>query len=481
MRRALTVSVTLALVLALAPAGHGAMTPTADPDALVAAMEAQLGLVTAATFLELPPSGMPHATSDEPLAGFPVDGDTYTILTTGDPALATTGTTGSDGVGLGGGNARGDTDWDVTVLAISFTTPVGGDCLGFDFRFLSEEYPEWVGTDYNDAFIAELDDTTWTTMGSDIMAPDNFAFDENGDVISINAAGAASMNAANAAGTSYDGASALLRAQTPVGPGAHTLFLSIFDQGDSIYDSTVFIDNLFVGAAGPEGCDPGVIAVNEPPTAVAQASHALANLGETVTFDGTASSDPEDGAVSAYEWRHGGNLVSTAATYATSFADLATECLELTVFDSLGATGVDSVCVDLTDELQVDVWASRNSYAFYQQPRVHVQALYQSGEPVVGGTVGLSVSYTNDIGPVNSILGQTPCPDWSASGTTASNGRASFDVPFFVVERCLGALPGLVEVPTQLPVAGGDYRAVGSVAKDGNGGSDSDRYGIALL
>ncbi len=47
-----------------------------------------------------------------------------------------------------------------------------------------------------------------------------------------------------ARGTTFDGATRLLRASTPITPGRHRLYLSIFDQGDRIYDSAVFLDNL---------------------------------------------------------------------------------------------------------------------------------------------------------------------------------------------------------------------------------------------
>ena len=36
----------------------------------------------------------------------------------------------------------------------------------------------------------------------------------------------------------------MLRASTKVTPGAHRLYLSMFDQGDRIYDSAVLLDNL---------------------------------------------------------------------------------------------------------------------------------------------------------------------------------------------------------------------------------------------
>ena len=48
---------------------------------------------------------------------------------------------------------------------------------------------------YNDAFIAELDNSTWTTSGSAISAPNNFAFDSSNNVVSINSTGLGGMSA----------------------------------------------------------------------------------------------------------------------------------------------------------------------------------------------------------------------------------------------------------------------------------------------
>ena len=76
------------------------------------------------------------------------------------------------------------------MLRVDLDVPSTANCLvGLDFRFLSEEFPEYVGSRFNDAFIAELDRSTWTTAGSTIIAPDNFALDPNGSAITINAAG----------------------------------------------------------------------------------------------------------------------------------------------------------------------------------------------------------------------------------------------------------------------------------------------------
>lgn len=167
---------------------------------------------------------------------------------------------------------RGNTDYDVTILRLDLAVPSTANCLSLDFRFLSEEYPEWVGSRFNDAFlaevmVAELDRSTWTTSGSSISAPDNFAFDPEGNPISINATGVTSMTRDEAAGTTYDGATPLLEATTPVTPGQHRLFLSIFDQGDRVLDSAVLLDNLRAFRVGDPStqCRPGAdVAGNGP-------------------------------------------------------------------------------------------------------------------------------------------------------------------------------------------------------------------------
>ena len=198
------------------------------------------------------------AVSDTALAGFPTSGDKFGILSTGDAHLADDANTSeTSGVGWGGGAIRGDTDRDVTILKIDLTVPDGANCLQLDFRFLTEEFPEYVGQQYNDAFIAELDTSDWTTSGSTISAPQNFAFGPGNAPITVNTTGALGVSATNASGTTYDGSTPILRAAKPVTPGPHSVFLSIFDQGDDLLDSAVFVDRLVIGTQAPEQCTPG--------------------------------------------------------------------------------------------------------------------------------------------------------------------------------------------------------------------------------
>ena len=246
--------VSLAALGALAAPALAAITTTRTSSTIASAIVADVSTISGSSFQEIAPTGSgleePNAVSTTALGGFATNGADYGILTTGDATLADDANgSGSDGVGLGGDNGttiRGDNDFDVTVLKVDLNVPASVNCMTVDFRFLSEEYPEFVGDTVNDAFVAELDTSNWTTDATtaEVTAPNNFAFDPDGNPITVNAAGVTSMTAGNAIGTTYDGATPLLNASTPVASGPHSLYLSIFDQGDDIFDSAVFLDNV---------------------------------------------------------------------------------------------------------------------------------------------------------------------------------------------------------------------------------------------
>ncbi len=232
---------------------------------LAASISAQPGLVTAARF-DLLASTAAVAVSDDVMAGFPRNGADYGVLSSGRAlAVDDPNNSGSTGTSFGGGAQRGNTSFDVTVVRLDLEVPTNHNCLAFDFRFLSEEFPEYVGSRFNDAFlaesvVAELGRSTWRTSGSEIVAPDNFAYDPEGNPITVNAAGVTSMTTNEATGTTFDGATPLLTASSPVLPGPQVLFLSIFDQGDGIFDSAVLVDALRTSIADANGgCQPGVV------------------------------------------------------------------------------------------------------------------------------------------------------------------------------------------------------------------------------
>ncbi len=234
---------------------------------MAAALNAQPGLVTGANWEILPPGtqgvGRPDRVWTGALAGLPADGPSFAVLTNGDADLA--GTDGGNANGSQGGSARGAND--VSVLRIDLAVPPGANCLGLDFKFLSEEFPTFVGSAFNDAFLAELDASDWSVSGSTLSAPHNFAFDAAGQPVSINSTGVEQMSAAEAAGTPYGGATRLLQATTPITPGPHSIYLSIFDASDDALDSAAFVDALRTGTGTctTGSREPGSLDAQVPP------------------------------------------------------------------------------------------------------------------------------------------------------------------------------------------------------------------------
>ena len=233
----------------------------------------------------------PAATSTLPLAGFPTSGSSYAVMSSGDTTFAddpntSGGTTQDHG---GGGGSHGNSFFDMVKLTTYLQVPQGVNCLAVDFRFFSEEFPEFVGSSVNDGFVAELDTSDFTAdpaQNNAVVAPHNFAFDQAGKVISINTAG---FSAEDAAGTTYDGATPLLRATTPITSGAHTVFFSVFDQGDPVLDSTVFLDRLRLFDAPAGTCKAGTTDDLTPPdTAITSGPTGTTN-DSTPTFTFTST------------------------------------------------------------------------------------------------------------------------------------------------------------------------------------------------
>ena len=147
--------------------------------------------------------------------------------------------------------------FDVSILRLDLTIPAGANCLSFDLAFQTEEYPEYVNKGFNDGFLAELDVSDWSVAGSVITAPHNFAFDAAGNIVSVNSSFFDPGQVVTDTGTQYDGSTPLLRVQTPVTPGIHSLYLSIFDAGDFILDSGAFVDGLRATQVAEGSCTAG--------------------------------------------------------------------------------------------------------------------------------------------------------------------------------------------------------------------------------
>ncbi len=207
--------------------------------------------------------GQSVAPAPESLAGFPTSRGAYAILSTGE--IGTVASQFSSGY-FGSTQfpsqvspepaARGVAkDW--SVLKLDVDVPASANCAAFDFRFLSEEYPKYIGSAYNDAFIAEVDTNSWSVLKSgELVRPNDFAASPLGEPISVNGVGPTEMTPAEAEGTYFNAATRLLTARTLITPGAHSIYFSIFDASDKKYDSAVFLDNLRFVKVVPSACRP---------------------------------------------------------------------------------------------------------------------------------------------------------------------------------------------------------------------------------
>jgi len=111
-----------------------------------------------------------------------------------------------------------------------------------------------------------------------------------------------------------------------------------------------------------------VVSPNRPPVANAGADQAVdcdGSGGATVTLDGSASSDPDNDALT-YTWRENGNIIAGPTTEAQAkiFLSLGVHTIELTADDGNGASGTDEVKITVADITPPTVTA-----AFVPKPR----------------------------------------------------------------------------------------------------------------
>lgn len=172
----------------------------------------------------------------------------------------------------------GYSTYDAVSFGFDFTAT--SNKISFDFIFGSDEYPEFVGSQYNDAFGVWMTDSKGTKT--------QLSFDNYGSPITVNTAW---MSATP--GTELDGTTGPLTTTANVGKGQnYSIEFAISDTSDEVYDSTVYLNN-FLGA-GPLEEQPGIFGL------FLGVHHTTINEeGTSVTLKGDTQVSNLSGAISA--------------------------------------------------------------------------------------------------------------------------------------------------------------------------------------
>jgi hypothetical protein len=213
--------------------------------------------------------------------------------------------------------------------AVEFDFVPRTDSLSIDYAFGSEEYNEYVGSDYNDAF-------AFFVNGQNCAVVDD-------DPVSINSINGGVRphlfvdNTSSTADTALNGFTHLLTCVAPVDRGAvNHAKLVIADVADTIYDSTVVIEQ-------------GGLFSNTPPSAgdlsFAMASGATVSVvfagsdadGDALTY--AVDSPPAHGDVASIE---------NGATYTPQAGFVGADTFTYTVSDGIAVSRTYTVTIDVT-------------------------------------------------------------------------------------------------------------------------------------
>jgi len=176
------------------------------------------------------------------------------VLTTGTIACAggnanTSNRCGSGDTGEVGGTAT------FSSLKFDFVSSTGQ--VFFNYVFASEEYNEFVGVEFNDQFelllngvnIAQLPGGAGVVSINNVNCSTNSAFYRNNRAVNT----CASLDL----GLEFDGLTTVLTATAAVAAGTNTFEFRVFDRGDALFDSAVYL-----GAGSFSGSNP--VSVPEP-------------------------------------------------------------------------------------------------------------------------------------------------------------------------------------------------------------------------
>ncbi len=243
---------------------------------------------------------------------------------------------------------------DACVLEFDFECP-STSVFSFQYVFSSEEYDEWVNTQYNDVFafllngqnIALIPGTSTPVAINNVNCNNPYAppTGQNCALYVTNACDSLGLDyPCTAAATEMDGRTVVFSATAPLLPGPNHIKLAIADRGDGVYDSNVFIRGQSFVCASP---GPAF----DPPSPCGQTLHATVGVpfrfevealatsglpGQAVTLSVTGDSVPLAGGVFTPALPAGpAPEVGTEFEWTPVLGDIGTWSLQFTATDQI--------------------------------------------------------------------------------------------------------------------------------------------------
>lgn len=245
------------------------------------------------------------------------------VLTTGDAVDVIPGPGTKDEISKsngGSGNSMcealngGVVSFDTAFLSMDVILQPGFTGFSSEFIFSTEEYPEWVGSDFNDVFGIYID-------GKQV------AYDTDGKSVDVSGPSftPSSVLTPPASGSSMDGSTPILWSGHTAAPGPHKIDIFICDTGDRLMDSALFVAiDACVGECKKEvavdDCSDGV---DSPPNTAEAAGIAgiggIAGIAGIAGAAGTAGTVVDVGAIlnKVTDVRHADSTITAAPTSST--------------------------------------------------------------------------------------------------------------------------------------------------------------------
>ncbi|WP_169302402.1 PKD domain-containing protein [Halorientalis salina] len=162
---------------------------------------------------------------------------------------------------------------------------------------------------------------------------------------------------------------------------------------------------------GKSGSDTVTVTVgNQAPTADASADKTTVIPDETVTFDGSGSSDP-DGSIESYEWDFGDGTTAVGESRTHSYDSTGTYTATLNVSDDLGISDTDTIDIDVVQNEPPTASASVDD----AEPNPGETVTFDASES--SDDTGRITSYEWEFGDGTTATGDTPTHAYSSPGT----------------------------------------------------------------